>query len=173
MRMATRRLDRGVLTRVRPAGHVGFGELAERSHNARMRFDLERFVVAQSTTYAGALAELRAGRKIGHWIWFVFPQIEGLGLSQMSRRYAIASLDEARAYLAHSVLGGRLRECATALLAIPGSTADEVLGALDAIKVRSSMTLFHRAAPGEPLFAQVLERYYGGAPDAATDERLG
>ncbi len=170
-------------TRVRSRhAHRGYGRparsvsahlrLDERSHNATMPFDLDQFVAAQSTTYAGALAELRAARKTGHWIWFIFPQVQGLGSSPMSRTYAITSLAEARAYLAHPVLGGRLRECAATLLAIEGATADEVLGPLDAMKVRSSMTLFHRAGPGEPLFAQVLDRYYGGAPDAATDERL-
>ena len=134
--------------------------------------DLDRFVVAQEHVYAGALDELRRGRKTGHWIWFIFPQVAGLGYSDMSRRYAIASLDEARAYLAHPLLGARLRECASALLATTHGTAEDVLGAIDAMKVRSSMTLFHRAAPDEPLFVQVLDHFYGGAPDAATDARL-
>jgi uncharacterized protein (DUF1810 family) len=138
-----------------------------------MPYDLDRFVAAQASTYAGALAELRAGRKTGHWIWFIFPQIEGLGRSQMSHRYAIGSLDEAREYLGHPLLGGRLRACAEALLSVKRRTAEEILGPVDAMKVRSSMTLFLRAAPEDPLFARVLERYYGGVPDAATDERLG
>jgi uncharacterized protein (DUF1810 family) len=134
--------------------------------------DLDRFVVAQEHVYADALGELRRGRKTGHWIWFVFPQVAGLGYSDMSRRSAIASLEEARAYLAHPLLGARLRECATALLATKELTADAILGGIDAVKVRSSMTLFHRAAPDETLFAQVLDRFYGGVPDAATDARL-
>jgi uncharacterized protein (DUF1810 family) len=137
-----------------------------------MAFDLDRFLVAQAATYAGALAELRSGRKVGHWIWFIFPQVAGLGSSEMSRRYAIASLDEARAYLEHPVLGARLRECAVALLDVDGRTAEAILGSLDALKVRSSMTLFRHADPGEPLFAAVLERFYGGIEDGATVGRL-
>jgi len=136
-------------------------------------YDLERFVTAQQGVYNGVLDELRSGRKVGHWIWFIFPQITGLGYSAMSQRYAISSLDEARAYLAHPVLGARLRECAASVLATTGRTALEILGSIDAVKLRSSMTLFHRAAPDEPLFAQVLDRYYGGIADEATDDRLG
>ena len=139
----------------------------------RKRSDvLGRYVEAQAHVYDGALDELRRGRKTGHWIWFIFPQIAGLGYSELSRRFAISSLGEARAYLAHPVLGARLRECAAALLATTNRTAEEILGATDAMKVRSSMTLFHRAAPDEPLFAEVLDRFYGGVPDAATDARL-
>jgi uncharacterized protein (DUF1810 family) len=134
--------------------------------------DLERFVTAQRDVYAGALAELRRGRKTGHWIWFVFPQIAGLGHSEMSQLYAIASLDEARAYAAHPVLGARLRECATALLAVAGRSAVEILGSVDAVKVRSSMTLFSRAVPDEALFGRVLDRFYAGVPDPATDVRI-
>jgi uncharacterized protein (DUF1810 family) len=137
-----------------------------------MAYDLERFVDAQTHVYDGVVEELRRGRKTGHWIWFVFPQVAGLGSSAISRAFAIASLDEARAYLAHPVLGLRLRECAELVLEITGRTADQIFGSLDAMKVRSCMTLFHRAAPDEPLFARVLERYYGGAADPATDERL-
>src|SRR6478672_86669 len=113
--------------------------------------DLERFVRAQDSggTYQRALTELRRGRKTSHWIWFIFPQIAGLGRSAMSVWYAIASLDEARDYLAHPVLGARLRECAGLLLAVEGRTADEILGGIDVVKVRSSMTLFHRADPDE------------------------
>jgi uncharacterized protein (DUF1810 family) len=135
--------------------------------------DLERFLVAQAGAYPGALRELRAGRKTGHWIWFVFPQVAGLGHSELSRYYAIASLVEARAYLADPVLGARLRECAGALLAVEGRTAEAILGSVDAVKVRSSMTLFRRADPAEPLFRAVLDRYYGGLPDPRTDELLG
>jgi len=134
--------------------------------------DLERFVEAQERVYDGVLAELRSGRKTGHWIWYVFPQIAGLGSSAMSQRYAISSLSEAIAYLAHPVLGARLRECAGIVLDIRDRTAEEIFGSIDAMKLRSSMTLFHRAAPEEPVFAQVLDRYYGGAADEATDARL-
>jgi len=136
-------------------------------------YDLGRFVSAQEGVYAGVLDELRRGRKVGHWIWFIFPQVAGLGYSAMSQQYAISSLDEARAYLAHPVLGGRLRECAAVVLATTGRTALEIFGSIDAMKLRSSMTLFHRAVPDEPVFAQVLERYYDGKADDATDARLG
>jgi uncharacterized protein (DUF1810 family) len=137
-----------------------------------MPFDLERFVTAQQDAYVGALGELRRGRKTGHWIWFIFPQLAGLGHSEMSRSYAIVSLDEARAYLAHPVLGPRLKECAAAVLAVSGRAATEILGPIDAVKLRSSMTLFHLAAPDEPLFGQVLKRYFDGVPDAATEALL-
>jgi len=136
-------------------------------------YDLGRFVSAQEGVYAGVLDELRRGRKVGHWIWFIFPQVAGLGYSAMSQQYAISSLDEARAYLAHPVLGARLRECAAVVLATTGRTALEIFGSIDAMKLRSSMTLFHRAVPDEPVFAQVLERYYDGKADDATDARLG
>ena len=137
-------------------------------------YDLERFVAAQDArgTYASALAELRSGRKTGHWMWFVFPQIAGLGLSETSRRYAISSLDEARAYLAHPVLGPRLEESARALLELDGRTATEILGPVDAMKLRSSMTLFARAAPEEPLFRECSTATSTG-PDDATEARLG
>jgi uncharacterized protein (DUF1810 family) len=137
-----------------------------------MPFDLERFVAAQSPVYPTVLGELRGGRKTGHWMWFVFPQVEGLGRSELSRRYAIGSLDEARAYLEHPLLGARLRECAQLVLATRARSAESILGPIDAVKLRSCMTLFHRAAPDEPLFVEVLDRFYGGAPDAATDARL-
>jgi len=136
-------------------------------------YDLDRFVSAQEGIYAGVLDELKRGRKVGHWIWFIFPQVAGLGYSAMSQQYAISSLDEARAYLAHPILGPRLRECTATVLAATGRTALEILGSIDAMKLRSSMTLFHRAAPEEPVFAQVLERYYDGKVDEATDARLG
>ena len=137
-----------------------------------MTFDLDRFVVSQEQMYDGALAELRRGRKTGHWIWFVFPQIAGLGRSAMSERFAIASLDEARAYLAHPVLGARLHESVAAVLSVGDRTADEIMGSLDATKLRSSLTLFHRAAPGDPLFRDALDRLFGGAVDVATDDLL-
>jgi uncharacterized protein (DUF1810 family) len=138
------------------------------------RFDLQRFVDAQDQggTYEAALAELRAGRKTGHWMWFVFPQIAGLGQSAMSRRFAIGSLEEARAYLAHPVLGPRLTECARGLTQLPTASAEEVFGGIDAVKLRSSMTLFDRADPGEPLFKRVLAQYFEGVADEATDRLL-
>jgi uncharacterized protein (DUF1810 family) len=129
--------------------------------------DLDRFVAAQDGVYDDALAELAAGRKRTHWMWFVFPQIRGLGSSPAAQRYAIRSLDEARAYLAHPVLGARLRECARALLAVPGRSAREILGHPDDLKLRSSMTLFARAADDPALFEAVLDRYYDG-PDPLT-----
>jgi uncharacterized protein (DUF1810 family) len=138
-----------------------------------MQYDLNRFLVEQRDVYEDVIEELRHGRKTSHWIWFIFPQVAGLGHSAMSRRFAIASLDEARAYLAHPVLGERLRECAGLILAITGRTAEQILGSTDAMKLRSCMTLFHRAAPEEPHFAQVLDRYYGGVSDEATDALLG
>jgi uncharacterized protein (DUF1810 family) len=135
-------------------------------------YDLERFVIAQSATYALALDELRRGNKTGHWMWFIFPQIAGLGLSDMAQRYAIASLDEARAYLRHPVLGPRLRSCAAVIGETTGRTAEQIFGGIDAMKLRSSMTLFHRAAPDDQVFATVLQRYFDGEPDPATDGRL-
>lgn len=136
--------------------------------------DLERFVAAQDGVYPGVVEELRRGRKFGHWIWFIFPQVAGLGRSAMSEHYAIGSLAEARAYLAHPVLGPRLRECAGLLLAAPaGRTAADILGELDALKVRSSMTLFARADPSEPAFRRALDRFYGGSADPLTDRLLG
>jgi uncharacterized protein (DUF1810 family) len=137
-------------------------------------YELDRFVAAQDSggTYGRAVADLRAGRKTGHWMWFVFPQIAGLGLSATSRRYAISSLEEARAYLRHDVLGPRLRECAGVVAATTGRSAEDIFGGVDAQKLRSSMTLFLRADPDEPAFAKVLERYYGGVPDPETDRRL-
>ena len=131
-------------------------------------FDLARFRDAQTGAYDGALAELRAGQKRGHWIWFVFPRLTGLGRSEPSRVYGIASLDEARAYLADDVLGPRLVACAAALLATSGRSAEAILGSVDAMKVRSSMTLFRAADPDERAFGSVLDRFYGGEPDAAT-----
>ena len=137
-------------------------------------FDLERFVAAQDQggTYEEAAAELRAGRKRSHWMWFVFPQIAGLGQSPISRRYAIASLDEARAYVAHPVLGPRLTECARILTGLPSRSAEEVFGGIDAMKLRSSMTLFARADPSNPVFQQVLDGYFAGVSDPATERLL-
>ena len=135
---------------------------------------LDRFVEAQDGggTYERALAELRRGRKVSHWMWFVFPQIAGLGMSPTSQRYAIADLGEARAYLDHPVLGPRLLECARVVADSEAPSARALFGGIDAMKLRSSMTLFARAAPHEHVFTQVLDRYFGGAPDPATDARL-
>ena len=137
-----------------------------------MARDFADFVREQDLDYDHVLDELRRGHKTSHWIWFIFPQIAGLGRSPMSQRFAIASLDEARAYLAHPVLGARLRECTRLVLAVEGRSANDIFGGLDAMKVRSSMTLFHRAAPDDPEFRQVLERFYAGIADTATDELL-
>ncbi len=136
--------------------------------------DLERFVAAQDEggTYARAITELRAGRKTGHWMWFVFPQIAGLGQSATSRRYAIRTLAEANAYLDHPILGSRLIECARAVCDIGARSARDIFGPLDAQKLRSSMTLFMRARPAEATFAAVVDQYFDGQADRATDERL-
>ena len=135
-------------------------------------YELHRFVDAQTDTYAQALSELRAGRKTSHWMWFVFPQVAGLGRSATAQRFAVSGLDEARAYLAHPVLGPRLVECAEALTSLPGRDAAAVLGPVDAQKLRSSMTLFAAAAPDEPVFRAVLDQYFGGTLDDATTSRL-
>ncbi|RBY97967.1 DUF1810 domain-containing protein [Blastococcus sp. TF02-8] len=132
---------------------------------------LQRFVDAQRDTYDQALSELRAGQKRTHWMWFVFPQIAGLGRSGMAQRFAIADLDEARAYLAHPVLGRRLVECARALTALDVDDPVAVMGSIDAVKLRSSMTLFARASD-EPVFREVLDHYFGGEEDDATTSRL-
>jgi uncharacterized protein (DUF1810 family) len=135
-------------------------------------FDLRRFVDAQAHTYDQALAELRAGEKRTHWMWFVFPQIAGLGHSGMAQRFAISGLEEARAYVAHPTLGRRLVECARALTDLDTADANRVLGPVDAQKLRSSMTLFARAAPDEPVFREVLDHYFDGTEDDATTSRL-
>jgi uncharacterized protein (DUF1810 family) len=138
------------------------------------RYDLQRFVAAQdaSRSYDQATAELRRGRKTSHWMWFVFPQITGLGQSPVSRMYAISGLAEAQAYLAHPVLGPRLVECAAIVDGLSGRTAEQIFGGIDALKLRSSMTLFLRAAPDEPVFRQVLDQYFGGKADPATEQRI-
>ncbi|WP_100500121.1 DUF1810 domain-containing protein [Geodermatophilus chilensis] len=135
-------------------------------------FDLERFVRAQDGVYGQALADLRAGAKRGHWMWFVFPQLAGLGHSPTAQRYAISGLAEAHAYATHPMLGPRLVECAQALLELPGRDPVRVLGSVDALKLRSSMTLFEAAVPDERVFAEVLERFYDGERDEATTTRL-
>jgi len=137
-------------------------------------YDLGRFVAAQDAhrTYDDATAELHRGRKTSHWMWFVFPQIAGLGFSPTAQRFAISSLDEARAYLAHPVLGPRLTECTGIVAATEGRSAEQIFGEIDAMKLRSSMTLFLRAAPGEQGFARVLSQYFDGEPDPATDRLI-
>ena len=136
--------------------------------------DLERFVTAQADTYDRALAELRAGRKTSHWMWWVFPQVAGLGTSGTSRVYAISDRAEAQAYLRHDVLGPRLLACCRALLGLGDDlTAEHVLGTIDAIKLRSSMTLFAHADPDQPVFRQVLERFHEGREDERTVQLLG
>lgn len=135
---------------------------------------LSRFEQAQRKSYERALDEVRAGEKRTHWMWYVFPQIAGLGQSAMSQEFAIRSLDEARSYLAHPVLGARLREISGALLDLEaGRSAKQIFGTTDAMKLRSSMTLFVRADPQELVFQQVLDRYFDGATDRTTDALLG
>ena len=127
-------------------------------------FNPERFVDAQALIYEQARRELKAGRKQSHWMWFIFPQIAGLGQSAMSIRFAIASLDEAKAYLAHPVLGSRLKDCARLALDVEGKTARDIFGSIDEMKFRSSMTLFARAAPDEDVLQRCLDKYFAGAP---------
>lgn len=135
-------------------------------------FDLKRFVDAQAPVYRSVVDELRGGRKRGHWMWFVFPQVRGLGSSPMAVRYGISSLEEARAYLAHGLLGPRLHECARLVNEVRGRSIGEIFGSPDDLKLRSSMTLFARAAPHERLFTKVLDDYFDGVPDAATEALL-
>lgn len=135
-------------------------------------FDLNRFVRAQAGVYSTALAELKAGCKRSHWMWFIFPQIDGLGQSETARRYSIKSLAEARAYLAHPVLGTRLVACTEALLALEGPSARQIFGRPDDMKLLSSMTLFARISPAASGFSAVLEKYFGGTRDQRTIELL-
>ena len=135
-------------------------------------FDLERFIDAQAPVIGRVRDELRAGTKRTHWMWFVFPQIAGLGHSAMAERYAIVSLDEAKAYAAHPVLGTRLRDCTALVLAVKDKSAHAIFGSPDDLKFHSCMTLFARAAPEEPLFNQALERFFSGREDPLTVERL-
>ena len=137
------------------------------------RFNLGRFVSAQSGVYEGALAELRSGRKRTHWMWFIFPQVEGLGRSSTSRFYAVKGLEEAREYLRHPVLGPRLAECAEAVLAVEGRTASAIFSYPDDLKLHSSMTLFSVAAGPGSVFARVLDKYFQGRQDAGTLRELG
>ena len=135
-------------------------------------FDLGRFIEAQGPVWPAALAEIRAGRKQSHWMWFVFPQLAGLGSSPMAIHYAIGSADEARAYLAHPLLGGRLREGVAAMLSHRGSSAESILGGIDALKFRSSLTLFEAVAEEPSLFAEALDLFYSGVRDERTLELL-
>ena len=135
-------------------------------------FNLERFVEAQASVYKEVLAELKAGRKTGHWMWFIFPQIAGLGTSAKARKFAIASSDEAAAYLAHAVLGARLRECSALVAAIDDKEIGDIFGGPDDMKFHSSMTLFAEIAPDEALFQDCINKFFDGVPDEATLDRL-
>ena len=134
-------------------------------------YNLERFVIAQDQIYDEVLSELRAGKKMSHWMWFIFPQISGLGRSPVSMEYAISSRDEAQAYLQHAILGPRLKECTRLVLAVEGGSAKEIFGSPDDMKFRSCMTLFEQVAPDE-IFQLALQKYFGGVPDRLTLERL-
>jgi uncharacterized protein (DUF1810 family) len=134
--------------------------------------NLQRFIDAQAPVYDTVIEELRQGRKRNHWIWYIFPQIQGLGRSEMAAHYAIGSLDEARAYLDHPLLGMRLRECTRLVCAIEGRSITQIMGPPDDMKFRSSMTLFDAAAPADTLFAGALDRYFGGGRDALTLARI-
>jgi uncharacterized protein (DUF1810 family) len=133
-----------------------------------MKYDLQRFVDAQAEAYPRALTEISKGRKTSHWMWYIFPQLAGLGSSDMAQRYAIASIDEARAYLAHPLLGIRFRECVIALQDLPTADAEAVFGAVDAMKLHSSLTLFSKADPDETLFRAALLRWFPGAEGGQT-----
>ena len=169
-------MPRSGLLQARHPPPLGAGETPESRSLDGVSVDpyrLERFVKAQDDVYARALNELRAGRKASHWMWFVFPQVAGLGSSPTSQRYAIGSLGEARAYLDHPVLGSRLLECARAVLSHPDRTAREIMGSPDDAKLRSSMTLFALAADSVPVFQQVLDTFFAGEPDQRTVDLLG
>ncbi|KQZ44973.1 DUF1810 domain-containing protein [Duganella sp. Root1480D1] len=135
-------------------------------------YQLDRFVAAQESVYQQVVKELSAGRKGSHWMWFIFPQLAGLGSSAMAQHYAISGLDEARAYLAHPVLGARLRACCALVLAVQGATVHGIFGSPDNMKFHSSMTLFAQVAPDEALFRACLDKYFGGVPDQATLDLL-
>jgi uncharacterized protein (DUF1810 family) len=135
-------------------------------------FNLQRFVDAQAPVYGRVCAELKSGRKQSHWMWFIFPQIAGLGHSPMAQRFAISSLEEAKVYLGHPVLGARLRECTQFVMAVEGRSAREILGPPDDMKLRSCLTLFAHAAPDEPPFRGALEKFFGGEEDPLTMQKL-
>ena len=136
-------------------------------------FDLNRFLSAQAGVYPQVVSELRAGQKLSHWIWFIFPQMKGLGQSSHSHFYGIGSLDEAIAYTKHSVLGPRLEECTILVNLVQKKPIEQILGYPDDLKFRSSMTLFSRAAPENAVFKQALDKYFAGKPDQLTLELLG
>jgi uncharacterized protein (DUF1810 family) len=146
--------------------------ISTNSNHSDDPFDLNRFVQAQAGVYDQALSEIASGRKRTHWMWYVFPQIAGLGTSAMAQRYAIGSAAEAQAYLAHPLLGPRLQQVTEAILAVPQGTARDILGQPDDLKLRSSMTLFAHVSPAGSVYQRVLERYFGGEPDPATLARL-
>lgn len=137
------------------------------------RFKLSRFVEAQEGVYPGVLDELRRGYKAGHWIWYIFPQIAGLGLSHMSRRFSISSMDEARAYAEHPLLGQRLIECIELVIAVEGKSAEQILGQLDALKFRSCLTLFAAAVSDNEIYQRALDKYFAGVADPLTVQALG
>ncbi len=136
-------------------------------------FDLQRFIDAQEHVYAQAISEIRAGEKVSHWMWFIFPQLDGLGYSSMAKRYAIRNEEEARAYLEHPVLGPRLRECAQAAIDVPSRTAFEIFDSPDDVKLKSSATLFAAVSPAGSVFAKLLERFFDGERDERTVNLLG
>jgi uncharacterized protein (DUF1810 family) len=156
----------GVIITVKKSRHIGTDDMTDDP------YDLRRFVDAQARIYDTVIDELTAGRKKSHWMWFVFPQIRGLGSSPTALRFAIASIEEARAYLDHDLLGPRLRECTGLVAGIDGRSAVEIFGTPDDLKLRSSMTLFARAADDNDDFVAVLDKFYGGEEDPATLERL-
>ena len=141
--------------------------------SAQDPYNLARFVVAQRDDYDRALAEIRNGRKQSHWMWYIFPQLAGLGRTPTARRYAIRNLEEARAYLAHPLLGPRLRDCAEAALAVPGRTAQQIFGSPDNLKLRSCATLFALVSPPDSAYARLLQRYFDGQQDSLTLSLLG
>ncbi len=135
-------------------------------------YNLDRFVEAQRDVYAGVRQELAAGRKTGHWMWFIFPQLRGLGHSRMATVFGISSRAEAEAYLAHSVLGPRLEECTRLVNEVKGRSAEDIFGGTDAMKFRSSMTLFAAVGGANAIFKDALDKYFGGVPDPLTAARL-
>jgi len=145
---------------------------SERPRGKADPYNLDRFVDAQARMFPEVVSELRAGRKTSHWIWFVFPQIRGLGQSPTSIEYAISGLDEARAYLAHPILGPRLKECAQLVLQLENRTASQIFGSPDDMKFGSCMTLFAQASPEDHIFTQALQKYFRGVPDQMTLDRL-
>ena len=157
---------------MRGAGDIAISPMDDESKGMDKPYDLQRFVEAQRSVYEGALAELRRGRKTGHWMWFIFPQIAGLGHSATARLYAIHSLDEAHAYWRDPLLGLRLGACTEAVNRIAGRSARDIFGWPDDMKFRSSLTLFEAAAPQAPIFAQALQKYFGGDRDPSTLEKL-